>query len=295
MAEKLTIFEPDGSLRQMGFLPQEPGWFAFAFPLWFGGSLLDGDQISIGTNPRNLAAYRWVENYTRKYGADTIKRFSSGFGQMASAQSPFFSGKVAMVLNGVWLNNYIRKFSPGLEYGVAFWPSAVAGIDDFAVVEADVLAIPRGAKHPREAWEFIKYVNTINPKAQSREELRGMELLCFLQEKFSPMKEWSPYFQTHHPHPYIDRFRKAANSPHSVATPKIGIWPEYSRELSAVFDTVRMLYQTPEEAIAFCQKRVTESWERDRESLARRLTPEALAALEQSTSPTPVPTPSAAP
>jgi ABC-type glycerol-3-phosphate transport system substrate-binding protein len=270
MAEKLTKRDPQtGRITQVGFLPQEPGWFSWAFPQWFGGQLWDGKEITIGTAPGNLECYQWVRKYTEKYGLEQIKAFTSGFGNFASPQNPFFSGQIAMVFQGVWTNNYIRQFAPGMEYGCAPWPAVKPELADFAVAEADMLAIPRGARHPKEAWQFIKFVSSINPQARSRKELLGMELLCFLQEKNSPLRQWSPFFEQHHPHPYIELFRRLAESPHAVHTPKIGIWEEFTEEQNEVFETVRLLMQSPEAALAFCQARVSERWAEHRRSLAR--------------------------
>ena len=271
-ARKLTKRDPKtGDIVQMGFLPQEPGWWPWVFCRWFGGQLFDGKHITLATDPRNIAAMKWVASYTKEYGRDAVTKFASGFaGQFASPQAGFFTGKVAMVFQGVWYNAYIREYKPGLDYGVApAWPSAVPGIDDFAMAEADVLVIPRGAKHARAAWEFINYISSSNPKAQTREELRGMEVLCYLQEKNSPLQVWSPFFANHHPHPHIDVFRRLSASPHAVYAPDIGIWTEYQRETLAAFAQVRLLLATPEQALGEAQRRLEESWERHRRSLER--------------------------
>jgi ABC-type glycerol-3-phosphate transport system substrate-binding protein len=269
-AEKLTKRDPKtGQLLQLGFLPQEPGWWPWAFPVWFGGPLMEGERITAKT-PGSQAAFEWIESYSRKYGLDAIKSFTSGFGNFSSPQSAFFSGKVAMVVQGVWLNNFIRQYAPGLEYGVSGWPATPNGVKDFTVADSDVLVIPRGAKHPNEAWEFIKYINSTNPKAERKEELSGMELLCYLQEKNSPLKEWSPFFEQHHPHPHIGLFRELAASSHAVSTPKMGIWEEYRREINNVFEGVRLLQRPPSDALDYCQARVEDSWNWHIANLARR-------------------------
>jgi ABC-type glycerol-3-phosphate transport system substrate-binding protein len=272
-AEKLTKRDPKtGEIVQLGFLPQEPNWFAWAYPLWFGGQLLDNDRITIGTDPHNLQCYQWVESFTSKYGLDQVRAFFSGFGNFASPQNAFLSGKVAMEFQGVWMNNFIRQFVPGMEYGVAAWPTAAPGLDDFTVADTDLLAIPRGAKHPREAWELIKFISSANLNAQREDELSGVELVCYLQGKNSPLRQWSPFFEQHHPHPYIGVFRQLARSPHAVHLPKMGIWQEYRRETDTMFDAVRLLAESPEQALAFCQRRISESWSWHRKSLERRQT-----------------------
>lgn len=134
-----------------------------------------------------------------------------------------------------------------------------------------MLVIPRGAKHAREAWEFLKYANSNNPEAHSREELSGIELTCFLQEKNSPLAKWSPYFEQHHPHPFIGVFRELARSPRAYHVPFMGVWQEYQREINTAFDKVRLLEATPEQAMSYAQKRIAASWAEHRRRLERRL------------------------
>jgi multiple sugar transport system substrate-binding protein len=224
----------------------------------------------LGTDPANLEAMRWVRSYTEEYGVEAIKVFTSGFGSFSSPQAAFFSGRVAMVLQGVWLNNYINQYAPGMDYGAAPWPRATDHEHPYTVVEADMLVIPRGARHPKEAWEFIKYVNSHNQQARSREELTGMELLCYLQEKNSPMREWSPFFTEQHPHPYINVFRELAESPRADHAPQIGVWQEYQRELGNMIERIRLLRTTPEEGLSYAHARMEASWRRHRASLERQ-------------------------
>lgn len=273
-ARRLTKRDPEtGDITQIGFLPQEPGWWPWAFPLWFGGSLFDPEgEVSLGTDPVNLEAMEWVRSYTLEYGLDDIRRFTSGFGSFASPQFGFFSRRVAMVFQGVWFDDYMRQFAPGLDYGAARWPEAGSGAPGapFAVADADMLVIPRGTRHPQEAWEFVKFVNSQNPRAETREELGGMELLCLLQAKNSPLREWSPYFLRAHPHPYIEVFRELADSPRVTHIPMVGVWQEYAREIQTIFDRIRLLDVEPAVGLAYAQERIAESWARHRKSLQRQ-------------------------
>jgi multiple sugar transport system substrate-binding protein len=175
-----------------------------------------------------------------------------------------------MIFDGVWRVYYIQHFAPGMSYGVAGWPAAQPGVNDFATADSDMLAIPRGCKHPREAWEFLRYISTPNLAAQSFDELRGDELLCFLQEKPSPFAQWSPYFTSHNPNPNVAIFRRLAESPHTITFPKMGVFEEYLSEMITAFDKVRLGLETPEKALQDCQVRMQSSWSWERESLARR-------------------------
>jgi multiple sugar transport system substrate-binding protein len=270
MSAKLTVHDAAGNLTQVGFLPQLSGGWIWAFPRWFGGQLFDGKNVTIGTDPANLKAFHWLADFSTLYGVKNIQRLSSTFGGLSTPQDPFINGQVAMIIDGVWRNSYIQQFGPGLNYGVAGWPAAQPGISDFTVADSDMLVIPQGAKHPREAWEFLRYVSSPNLSAQSFAELRGTELLCFLQKKASPLEKWSPYFETQHPNPDIKIFRQLAESPHAIHGPDIGIWDEYQGELGTAFDEVRLGLESPEAALQHCQVRVQYSWEWHSESMALR-------------------------
>jgi ABC-type glycerol-3-phosphate transport system substrate-binding protein len=266
MSAKLTVRDASGNLKQVGFLPPT----LWALPQWFGGSLFDGKNVTIGTDPANLLAFRWVADCTKGYGVENISRFTSTLGNLASPDDPFMSGRVAMLFDGVWRSHFIHLFAPGMDYGVSGWPEAQPGIDDFTVADSDMLVIPAGSKHPREAWAFLKYVSSPNLSAQRLEDLRGVELVCYLQEKGSPLAQWSPFFETHHPNRDIEIFRRLGESPHAVQVPKIGIWEEYEAELNNTFDEVRLGLESPEEALQHCQIRMQDSWAWHRESVARR-------------------------
>jgi len=260
-----------GGLTQVGFLPQDPGWWPWSFPRYFGGDLLSASgDVVYDALPENLASMRWVRSYTELYELEALTRFASGFGNFGSPQFPFFAGRTTMVFQGVWLSNYLRQYAPNLEYGAAAWPAVKPGEPPFTIVEGDMLVIPHGAKHPREAWEFLKYVNSSNPDARSQEELRGIELTCFLQEKLSPLREWSPFFSEHHPHPFISVFRELAQSPRAYHVPAMGVWQEYQREINTAFEEVRLLRSPPERAMAYTQARVAASYEKHRAAVARQ-------------------------
>lgn len=250
-AEKLT--KRNGSrIEVSGFLPNEPGWWNWSWGYFFGGTLLEGDTIT-ANSPENIRAYEWIQSYTKKFGAGDIQAFRSGFGNFSSPQNPFMSQKVAMVLQGVWMYNFISQFAPELDWAAAPFPHPADRPDlaEPTLVDLDVLVIPVGAKHPKEAFEFIKFV-------QSQ---KGMELLCMGQRKHSPLREVSPGFYEKHPNPYIRLFTELAYSKNAIPAPKIGIWPEYQAELNSAFDEVYLMRKTPKEALDYVQARMTPLWE----------------------------------
>lgn len=249
---------PDGERRllQAGFLPTEPGWWSWSWGYHFGGRLYDGEGRITADDPANVRALEWVRSYAERLGVHHLKKFQSSLGQFSSPQNAFMSGRVAMVIQGVWMHNFIDRYAPAMDWSAAPFPHP-AGRPELAGannVEADVILIPRGSEHPDESWAFIEFV-------QSR---RGMERLCLGQRKFSPLTDVSEEFRSGHPHPYIELFRDLASSPNAYSTAKIGVWQEYTRELDDAFNDVMSLRASPQDALDKVQRRVSHSLARER-------------------------------
>lgn len=245
--EKLVKRRPDGSLQSIGHLPEEPGWWDTMWGYWFGGRLWDGDKSITANSPENIAAYQWVESYPKRFGAHDLLTFHDAFGNFASPQNPFFTGRVAMVLQGVWIYNFIEKYAPaGFEWGVAPFPSAdPEHLKNVTIVESDALVIPAGAKHPREAFEFIKYVNSQGP----------MEKLCLAQRKFPPLRECSAGFLQKHPNPHIRDFIELAKSPNARWVPQLTTWTEYAEDMGIAVNRIWSGKATAVEALDTVQQR----------------------------------------
>ena len=212
-------------------------------------------------SPENVEGYRWVESFPERFGAEELQRFQSGVGKnFDSPQNPFFTGKIAMVMQGVWMANFIAQHAPDLEWGAAAFPTAVPGLYDAAIADCDSICIPSGARHPEEAFEFMQFLCS----------QEGSELLNMGQRKFTPLKKVSPEFIENHPNPYIRVFVELAASPNTFCTPPVSIWFECQDELQAVFDTIIFGLGRPEPALHEAQARVSAMWARERTRRDRR-------------------------
>jgi multiple sugar transport system substrate-binding protein len=282
MAEKLTKWEVTGAdgkkevrtgylpdvpasqkrLLQLGFLPGEPDWWSYGWGFVFGGKLIQGSDKITALSPENVRAYRWVASYSQKIGVDAIKRFRSGFGNFGTAENPFLSSRLAMEIQGVWMYNFIKKFADGMPWGAAPFPapSDRPDLKGAANAEADNLVIPAASKHPEEAWEFIRYV-------QSQPV---MEQLCLGQRKHSPLKHVSDEFWAVHPNPYIKLFADLGSLPSAWAAPQTGVWNEYARELGSITGRIQSLTITPEDGLRQVQDTMQRSLDRENAMHARR-------------------------
>ncbi|MCA1596730.1 MAG: ABC transporter substrate-binding protein [Chloroflexi bacterium] len=259
-------------IKQTGFLPLEPGWYLSYIGYWFGSPIYDSrtDRILLD-DPRMIRAFRWIRSYSLRLGKDSVSDFRSGFGSYNSTQNPFITGTVAMEMQGPWMQATFEKFRPWInhwkapasreagmttaqrqqnsEWGAAPFPSAI-GRDDITYANFDVLMIPRGAKHSKEAFEFIAFVNS---EAET-------EKLNRLGCQDSPLRKVSQNFLQRHPNPYIGVFERLLASPHAYGVPPCPIWPEVGAEIDNATQRVALLQATPEQALRDAQERVDEKY-----------------------------------
>ena len=232
---------------QLGHSPLVPGWWVPYWTFWFDGKLWDGKEKITAYTPESVEAFRWIQSYSKKYGLNNMQAFSSSFGNFSSPQSPFLSGKVAMVIQGVWMYNFIDKYAPQLEWGAAPFPSVVSRTDNpVTFAGCDVFVIPKGAKYVKEAFEFICF-------ASGQKE---MEKLCMSQRKFPPFKKVSDDFVSNHSNPEIKLFMELASSSNAGFLPIMPIINEYADEMNGAAEQVFSLRKSPEEALMYVQKRV---------------------------------------
>jgi len=225
------VFEKKGeAITKMGFLPTDPGWWSWCWGSMFGGKLWDGESTITMTSPENIEGFSWMGSFAERYGSSTMQSFKEGFGAFKSPQNAFMDGKTATVLQGVWMANFIEKYKPELQWGaVAFpYPEDRPEMANSTIIDLDVLVIPRGAKHPKEAFEFIRYVQT----------QAAMEKLCLGQKKHSPLAKVSDEFLSSHPNPNVELFQNLAMSPSAFSTPKTPIWPQWAAEIGAATEAI---------------------------------------------------------
>jgi multiple sugar transport system substrate-binding protein len=156
-AAKLTARRDNGDIDRMGYLPSPEN-----FELWgtvFGGRFYDPETNAITANdPKLVEALAWYRSYAETYGANEVAAFREGLAsERGGALDPFLAGKYAMQDQGPWKLGDIKKFGdPTFRYGVV--PPPRAGEEPQSNwTWGDIQIIPRGAKDPAAAAEFVKF------------------------------------------------------------------------------------------------------------------------------------------
>ncbi|GMV66886.1 MAG: ABC transporter substrate-binding protein [Candidatus Omnitrophica bacterium] len=179
MAEKLTKMDSRGDLETIGLIPWSVYGSENSLFTWgwcFGGEFYNPETREITCDsPQILAALKWMLSYAEKFGIVKITAFiqsQQGFG--TGPLDPFLTGKVAFLAVHVSVVRLYAKYKPDLDYGLAPLPGLNEGEEgNGSWVGGWCIGIPKGSKHRREAFEFMKWLCTSDQGTRSSYETSG--------------------------------------------------------------------------------------------------------------------------
>ncbi|HEX5204614.1 MAG TPA: ABC transporter substrate-binding protein [Actinoplanes sp.] len=219
-AKKLTVKNPDGSLKSVGFLPlydfyENAG--AHLAPATGAKWLTDDGKSAVAADPNWKTLLTWQKNLVDWYGYDKLTKFKASLGDEFSADNAFQKGQVAINIDAEFRLAFLKDQSPNLKYGVAPIPTADPARYGGGYVTGNIMGISKNAKNPEAAWELIKYLTT-NDAAITK--LAGLLKNVPTTQKSAadPALNGDADFKT-----FIDIF----NNPNSMTTPPSASGPAY--------------------------------------------------------------------
>ncbi len=196
-SDKLTKRNKTG-YDSIGFIPNYGNAWFYLYSWMMGGKFMSEDlrECTID-NPKSLKALEWMVDFYNRYdGIEKLNSFVSGFTGMEF--DPFMTGKIAMRIDCVGLVGNIARWHPEMELGACLPPipddrynhtgdfknetqTWVTWTGGFAYV------MPRGSKHRDMAWEFMKWMTS----------MEGVDLTMREQKKYNLERNrpFVPWFQ----------------------------------------------------------------------------------------------------
>lgn len=95
-----TVVNADGSIEQMGLIPDYPWADDVLWPVAFGAQYDDGNGKITFDSPEMIAAYQFQADIFNDYGYEEVKRFQETLGARATNEDPLFTGKIAIRWQG---------------------------------------------------------------------------------------------------------------------------------------------------------------------------------------------------
>lgn len=164
-ADKLTKTDASGELSQVGFIPDFAWSHTDLYLAMFGSKIYspDGTKVSVDT-PEYAAMLKWEQQFYSKPGYDKVLKLASAGGNYMSPDQGFYASKLAMYVDGEWQPgpNFISKFKPELNYGVAPFPPPADHPErkNTGVVAGTVAVIPSGAANKEASAKLLAWMET---------------------------------------------------------------------------------------------------------------------------------------
>ncbi|MBK7452516.1 MAG: extracellular solute-binding protein [Anaerolineales bacterium] len=162
-ADKLTVVGADGTIEQIGFIPNHSWSHTDLYVRNFGGFWYSDDGSTLTANSQPMIdALTWQQQFFTKYGVDNVQAFSSGFGEYGSPDAPFYAGKVAMMVEGEWQTgpNFIPALKPELNYGVTAFPPPADHPERAGTIvnQGTAVVIPSGAPNKDASAKLLAWM-----------------------------------------------------------------------------------------------------------------------------------------
>ncbi|WP_436520968.1 ABC transporter substrate-binding protein [Actinoplanes sp. HUAS TT8] len=162
-AKKLTVKNPDGSLKQVGFLPLYDFYenaAAHLAPATGAKWLTEDGKSAIGSDANWKTLLKWQKDLVDWYGYDNLSKFKASLGDEFSSDNAFQKGQVAINIDAEYRLAFLKDQTPDLKYGVAPLPTSDPSRYGGGYVTGNIMGISKNAKNPEAAWELIKYLTT---------------------------------------------------------------------------------------------------------------------------------------
>lgn len=170
-SKALTEFNPDGTLKRAGFIPNFGNSWFILYAAMNEAQLLSPDGRNCTLNsPEAVEAVEFIKScYKVLGGIENADRYAATF--RGESSDAFFTGQIAMKIDGDWALAGIARYAPELDFGSAPPPvpddrltksgrfSGVNSIDS-SWAGGFAYCIPKGAKHRELAWKFVKFVTS---------------------------------------------------------------------------------------------------------------------------------------
>ncbi len=156
---KMWKFGSGHTVQQIGFYPSNADWDKY-MPM-FGvtaGQLYNGKKYTMtGKGAKSIMNFY---AYFKKYPFSQVSAFQKGLsGAAGGSTDPFEIGKQAFMITGMWEIPTIKQENPSLQYGAEPIPAAPGGHPNTTWVNGNFNEIPKGSKHPQQAFEFIAWLS----------------------------------------------------------------------------------------------------------------------------------------
>ncbi len=246
-AEKLTTKGSDGNIQRLGMTVPTWNWARFAWISDFGGVLWDTNANQpTPEHPGVIEALNDMVAQVKKYGVDTLDRWTSSIGSQSGEQNPYLAGNLVFQVEGDWNGQSIFDFHPDWkvdqDYGVMAPPPPPASKlngESAVTLWSWPWVIPAHTKNPDWSWELLRFY--LSPEYQLNVHGKFKELVLRKSLNGDPRQWW----------PAAKKGKEVLDSGRKITAviPMTAVASEYINLLTEAFDKILHLDEAPEDSM----------------------------------------------
>ncbi len=145
----------------LGFAPNYGNAWLYLYAWQLGAKWLSEDgRTSLVAAPEVVNALTWMVKMSDAVGgAERVQAFTAS-AQLEGMGDPFLSQRIAMQMNGSYVLDYIGRWGAQLDFELVPPPVPEEGMPPLSWSGGFSWVIPTDARHPEEAWQFIRWMNS---------------------------------------------------------------------------------------------------------------------------------------
>ena len=216
-----------------------------AFNEWLsrnGGALLtaDGKDVAFDT-PEGVQTLQWMVDFSNNTSGSWSNAVEQYGGTFSEVRPSFYTGKVAMLMDGPFLYNIMRAEAPEAAENVGVFVAPINGDNPEAKQRyvgygVPGYGIPTGAKNPDGAWELLKFISAEMDGACTFFQMQG--------RPDSPLRDC----KTDVPERLVAPLNENINLVEAAVSPPG--FPEVHKRIQEMQESALLGNETPEDAIA---------------------------------------------
>jgi multiple sugar transport system substrate-binding protein len=246
LAKKIDQKDDRGNYTRMGFIPWDGQAFNATWGLQKGAKYFDNKTCElVPQEPAFQRTYEDFAKWSKQLDYERVMAFLATYRppEQPPNQSPLYTGRIGMAIDGNWTLASIKEYAPDLDYGVTYMPVEKEGDDPFNWSGGFGLVMPKGAPNQDAAWTFMKYFT--GPEGQK-----------IYTTNVSQIPTWKSLLDDEEITGGLGVFVESLD--YTVARPPLPVAAAFDGAMSTAQQAVLLGESTPEEALQNVYDRVGE-------------------------------------
>jgi multiple sugar transport system substrate-binding protein len=157
-SEAILQKDADGNITRIGYIPDVDQYIQWVY-MNDGRFYDEASQLVTANEAINVDTLQWLVDYINTVDVNKLAAFNESAPSYSQPGNPFATKQSAYLVSGFWAYDALNQFSPDIDYGVTFMPTATGAAEEREkyLIQGWMYAIPAGVNNVDASWNFIKY------------------------------------------------------------------------------------------------------------------------------------------